>query len=261
MQGAKARATSRLGSLRGPARRVATALRRHPTATDSVVALVFAAAAFVSLNTTFELVRQDPGFDVPAKPPLVLALLAVTLPLALRRRFPLAVAGTVIIAFVVGRVTLAPAEPVLPAWEGYVTVWACWLALYSAVVHWRRTRPTTLVLAALAAVLLGEVVREIYGGALEGLPLTQGFQLVYNAIVLALPLVLGAAVRASRERERELAAQATELQREREENARRAVLEERVRIARELHDVVAHHVSVMGVQAGAARDGAAAREG
>jgi signal transduction histidine kinase len=46
---------------------------------------------------------------------------------------------------------------------------------------------------------------------------------------------------------------ATQAEREREESARRAVFEERVRIARELHDVVAHHVSMMGVQAGAAR--------
>lgn len=46
---------------------------------------------------------------------------------------------------------------------------------------------------------------------------------------------------------------ALQAERKREENARRAVFAERVRIARELHDVVAHHVSMMGVQAGAAR--------
>jgi signal transduction histidine kinase len=152
-------------------------------------------------------------------------------------------------------VALSPELPGV-AWENYVTVWACWLALYGAVAHSPRRRLTALVVAGLTAILFGEVVREVAfykGGAFPGLPLNRGFFLVYNAAFIAFPLLIGLAVRSLRERQHELAAQATELQREREENARRAVLEERVRIARELHDVVAHHVSVMGVQAGAAR--------
>jgi signal transduction histidine kinase len=104
--------------------------------------------------------------------------------------------------------------------------------------------------------MLGEVVREIFfyaGGAYGRLPLYETFLLAYNVASIALPFLLGLAVRTRREREHDLEARTRELQSEREENARRAVLEERVRIARELHDVVAHHVSVMGVQAGAAR--------
>ncbi|GAB3944544.1 hypothetical protein GCM10027614_34910 [Micromonospora vulcania] len=46
---------------------------------------------------------------------------------------------------------------------------------------------------------------------------------------------------------------AQQLEYEQEQRARRAVVEERVRIARELHDVVAHHMSVISVQAGLAR--------
>ncbi|MFI6270470.1 sensor histidine kinase [Micromonospora zamorensis] len=50
-----------------------------------------------------------------------------------------------------------------------------------------------------------------------------------------------------------LARVARQLEYEQEQRARRAVVEERVRIARELHDVVAHHMSVISVQAGLAR--------
>jgi signal transduction histidine kinase len=64
---------------------------------------------------------------------------------------------------------------------------------------------------------------------------------------------IGDVWRTRREREIELRESNIQLKHEREENARRAVLNERVRIARELHDVVAHHVSVIGIQAGVAR--------
>jgi signal transduction histidine kinase len=239
-----------------PYPRALAAVHRHPTATDTAAAALLFAAALVSFYATLELLRQDPSFSAPVKLPIVLAMLAVIAPLALRRRFPLAVAGVVVVAFVTGRVALAPEVPGVTGWEGIFTVWACWIALYSAVVHERHGRRAAVIIAALTALLLAEVVREIVfyqGGTFRGLPLNQGFLLVYNAVSVALPLLLGAAVRSSRARHRQLSAQTEELRRERERNARRAVLDERVRIARELHDVVAHHVSVMGVQAGAAR--------
>jgi signal transduction histidine kinase len=236
---------------------LAATLHRHPTAADAAFAAVLSAAALVSVYATLELLRQDPAFKEPAKPGILLAVLAVMIPLALRRRFPLAVACTVIGAFVVGRLVSHPDIPVLAAWEGTMTVWACWIALYSAVVHGRTSRRMALVVFVLAAVVVGEVVREVFfyggGAAYGGLPVNQAVLLAYNVVSIALPIGLGMAVRSRRDRESELAERTRELQSEREENARSAVLEERVRIARELHDVVAHHVSVMGVQAGAAR--------
>ena len=67
--------------------------------------------------------------------------------------------------------------------------------------------------------------------------------------------VWGAAtiVRSRQELAGALAARTVELEHEREENAKLAVAEERARIARELHDVVAHNLSIMVLQAGAER--------
>ncbi len=65
---------------------------------------------------------------------------------------------------------------------------------------------------------------------------------------------LGENVRTRRAYLAQLEERARRLELERGENARRAVEEERARIARELHDVVAHHVSAIAVQAGAAAE-------
>ena len=79
------------------------------------------------------------------------------------------------------------------------------------------------------------------------------FSIVYNVVFVGAAWLLGDVLRRQGERQRALEETARQLLVEREANAQRAVTEERLRIAREVHDVVAHHVSLMGVQAGAAR--------
>jgi signal transduction histidine kinase len=72
-------------------------------------------------------------------------------------------------------------------------------------------------------------------------------------VVIALPWVAGRALRSRRLYLGQVERQLARAEHERDEHARQAVLDERRHIARELHDVVAHHVSLIGVQAGAAR--------
>ncbi len=71
-------------------------------------------------------------------------------------------------------------------------------------------------------------------------------------LAVVLPGLLGAYVQTRRAYTAELVDRAERLAREREERARRAVIDERTRIARELHDEAAHHLSGIVVQAGAA---------
>jgi signal transduction histidine kinase len=72
-------------------------------------------------------------------------------------------------------------------------------------------------------------------------------------VAIALPWMAGRAVRSRRLYLGQVERQLAMAEQERDEHARQAVLDERRHIARELHDVVAHHVSLIGVQAGAAR--------
>lgn len=76
---------------------------------------------------------------------------------------------------------------------------------------------------------------------------------VYGSLQLVTPWLAGQAVRGREAQLAQLGEQTARLEREREQRARAAVANERLLIARELHDIVAHSVSLMTVQAGGAR--------
>jgi signal transduction histidine kinase len=153
---------------------------------------------------------------------------AITAPIAVRRRYPTLVGSGV---------------PVLAAldhdlWDaqfvGYPVATYC--ALYALTV-WTPPRRFGFGLSLVMAVWLGFSLR---GGDVSNTGVT-------FAVVTAIVMLLVRRVVGERERRAQLA------ERERDVAAREAVVEERARIARELHDAIAHNVSMMVVQAGAER--------
>src|SRR5262245_25130432 len=152
---------------------------------------------------------------------------------AYRRRWPLALLG----AFVAATV----ANFWLPdAGEGEAFGILVLIGLYSAGAH---TEGRQLVAAVGLSIALWILIT---ASDPDGLYLGG---LVFFGIVVFAPFVVGRLIRARRQREELPEERTVVLEREREERARAAVAEERVRIARELHDVVAHAISVIVLQA------------
>jgi signal transduction histidine kinase len=176
--------------------------------------------------------------SVPGPTPvLVPGVLLWTLPLLLRSRFPFAAP---VFCFVVQTVSTFAGDAV----GGVLTSYAALLLTFWAVgAH--NTREHALAGAAIGfATIAVATERDVRIDSGEML----------NAIVAGAALGLFSyAVQKRDRRAAELDERAEQLQRERDERERAAVAEERSRIARELHDVIAHCVSVMTVQAGAAR--------
>lgn len=235
--------------------------RPRPTARqqrrDVVVGLGLAAGTLLSLVLSASLWSEDaPG--PPPVPEQVAWCLAVSLPLAARRRFPLATLVTCSVALVGMQARFVP--------EAQMASVCLFLALFTAGA-WGRDRTLTrgvraVVVAAMFAWLAFSLFTTVWrdpdreAGASGPLPphtATVLYSTAINVLYFAAALGFGNLAWNQARTHALLAQRNVELTRERDENARRAVLDERVRIARELHDVVAHHVSVMGVQAGAAR--------
>jgi signal transduction histidine kinase len=199
-------------------------LRRHPFASDGLLALALAAFVLSEVFTSGGYLTGSNWVYVPVA-------LLMTLPLAWRRRAPLLVVALVMGAFAVQSLILDPTP------TPDVELIPALIAVYSVAAH-------------------GERWVSFAGG---GLSLVAGLIWLGVDDFLLPTVVFGGAWFAGRlVQKRQLYAQAFAerahvLERERDANARVAAAEERVRIAREMHDVLGHSVSVMVVQAGAER--------
>jgi len=227
-------------------------------------------AALLAVGTTVSALlyaRSGLYLDLEAEPaqhpaPMWLSaimIVALTAPLAWRRRYPEIVAVVVSVAFF-----LVPTFRVPEGLFGSITLF---IAIYSVGAWSRHRRAATvtriLIIVGMFAWIGIQLVLTVNDpNTLPGFSRSGVFSAFASwAVINVLTNLLyfgGAyyfgttAYRSARERA-ELEARTAELAREREISAQQAVALDRVRIARELHDVVAHHVSVMGVQAGAAR--------
>jgi signal transduction histidine kinase len=188
------------------------------------------ATAFLLLATTHIAATGDEhSLDGFAYALLVVAGLSV----AACRHWPKAVLALVTVVlglYILGRY---PGGPI------YVVGW---IALFS--LSWRTDRRTGLVGAALLCGVLSLTSLVVAGGA----PLLHLVFLGWSAAAV----FLGDALRNRRSYLRELEERARSLEMTREEESRRRVVEERMRIARDLHDSVAHGIATINVQAGAA---------
>ncbi|MFE7405345.1 sensor histidine kinase [Isoptericola sp. NPDC057559] len=213
------------------------------------VALFLAVLRVVSsgLGETFGASASVGAMSTGATVATCVVLVGQSMALTLRRRWPVLCLALTLL----GQLVLVPLLPPFVSFQGPAAL----VAAYSAGVYAPR-RPALGAAAgtAVAQVLLGFVLGGPATAAELGVPV--GTQL-WGGLVSALVTYVGAAlvgayVGTRRELLAELRARVAQAEREREALAAQAVLAERGRMARELHDVAAHHLSGIVVQAAAA---------
>jgi signal transduction histidine kinase len=207
---------------------------RRATVLDGVLAVV------LGLLGLYVVARESAtaGDALPIVPTIL--VIVVSAGLAMRRRWPIptyAIVGCATIAY---------------SWLGYdpaVVGIGVLIAIYTVAAH---SRLNDAVGA--AGIYVGGMFLSLLGTYQQPGADPDEFipAFLINLLALTLAWTVGVTIRTRRAYVAALEARNTLLEREREDNARLAVALERGRIARELHDVVAHNVSVVVVQASAA---------
>jgi signal transduction histidine kinase len=201
---------------------------RHWVALDCVIAVVFA-ALFVASST-------QPAYGIPTWVAGLLALVA-TLPVAVRRYWPLPVLCIVLAASVAAMAIGTGKDP------------SIMVALAIYIVALRLPRRTAV--AALACSLSLTVAGFVAGAwARQGDAGAGASRVAASVVVISAAWTLGIAVRQQRAYTAGLREQAERRAQAQVAEGRRALTQERLRIARELHDIVAHSMSLIAVQAG-----------
>jgi signal transduction histidine kinase len=197
-----------------------------PVLIDGIAAfVVFGLMAAQFIVTGHRLAGQGPTTPLA----WLLAVLIVA-PILTHRTFPLASLAVCLAALV------AYAAGHYVAYPGL----AVFVLTFDIALHSRRR----VALVALVAPAVGITVSL----ALQSAQVAATTTWIESELGVAVAWLAGRNLRHRRARWAELAARAERLEHEHEEQARRAVTEERLRIARELHDVIAHSMSVIAVQ-------------
>ncbi|MBD0689425.1 sensor histidine kinase [Streptomyces sp. CBMA123] len=204
--------------------------REHPRLLD-----VAGGVALIGVTALGATVDQTSGRFAPVDPATCLLALIAAAAVFFHRRHPRAVVAvtllsTMMLTWTSPRLTPMLATPLL-------------LALYFLAV--RTDRATALRASILTAVLLTGISL-VFG---PGGPIGERISVLAWAL---LPGALGDSIRNRRAHLAAIEERAERAERTREEEARRRVADERIRIARDLHDVVAHHIALANAQAGIA---------
>jgi signal transduction histidine kinase len=193
---------------------------------DAVAAVVIISSAFVPFpDTQFR----------PAEPFTIALVIAPAVILPVRRRWPLAALAACVALYALVAFTGT-------LWPGIILAIA--IAMFG--VGNRSPRRTTLLTALITIAIV------ILINAIASLMSVLDARVVAVAVTLAFAAAAGDGARSRREYIRAITERAERAEETRESEARRRVSEERLRIARDLHDAVAHQIAVISLNAGVA---------